>query len=160
MTILQDIRFRSTLSTERPDYTTTEDTTTEDTTTEDTTTESTTGTTTEDTSTETTTGTTTESTTERTTWSTTGTTNTMTTTRNTPPGRHPDTGDRLPVKETAVVVILALMGSAGILIYKKIRKQTYSIEIGHRAGLQHRHVCSVLHGGVLRNTGKNAHSLA
>ena len=102
--------------------TTTEDTTTEDTTTEDTTTESTTGTTTEDTSTETTTGTTTESTTERTTWSTTGTTNTMTTTRNTPPGRHPDTGDRLPVKETAVVVILALMGSAGILIYKKIRK--------------------------------------
>ena len=79
-------------------------------------------TTTEDTSTETTTGTTTESTTERTTWSTTGTTNTMTTTRNTPPGRHPDTGDRLPVKETAVVVILALMGSAGILIYKKIRK--------------------------------------
>ena len=102
--------------------TTTEDTTTEDTTTEDTTTESTTGTTTEDTSTETTTGTTTESITERTTWSTTGTTNTMTTTRNTPPGRHPDTGDRLPVKETAVVVILALMGSAGILIYKKIRK--------------------------------------
>ena len=46
----------------------------------------------------------------------------MTTTRNTPPSRHPDTGDRLPVKETAVVVILALMGSAGILIYKKIRK--------------------------------------
>ena len=102
--------------------TTTEDTTTEDTTTEDTTTESTTGTTTEDTSTETTTGTTTESTTERTTWSTTGTTITMTTTRSTPPVRHPDTGDRLPVKEVAGVVILALMGSAGILIYKKIRK--------------------------------------
>lgn len=102
--------------------TTTEDTTIEDTTTEDTTTESTTGTTTEDTSTETTTGTTTESTTERTTWSTTGTTITMTTTRSTPPVRHPDTGDRLPVKEVAGVVILALMGSAGILIYKKIRK--------------------------------------
>ena len=116
--------------------TTTEDTTTEDTTTEDTTTENTTtedttteDTTTEDTTTEgtttehSTTGTTTElTTTEHTTWSTTGTTNTMTTTRNTPPGRHPDTGDRLPVKETAVVVILALMGSAGILIYKKIRK--------------------------------------
>lgn len=101
--------------------TTTEDTTTEDTTTEDTTTEDAT---TEDTTTEhSTTGTTTElTTTEHTTWSTTGTTNTMTTTRNTPPGRHPDTGDRLPVKETAVVVILALMGSAGILIYKKIRK--------------------------------------
>lgn len=102
--------------------TTTEDTTTEDATTEDTTTESTTGITTENTSTETTTGTTTESTTEHTTWSTTGTTITMTTTRSTPPVRHPDTGDRLPVKETAVVVILALMGSAGILIYKKIRK--------------------------------------
>lgn len=102
--------------------TTTEDTTTEDATTEDTTTESTIGITTENTSTETATGTTTESTTEHTTWSTTGTTITMTTTRNTPPGRHPDTGDRLPVKETAVVVILALMGSAGILIYKKIRK--------------------------------------
>ncbi len=102
--------------------TTTEDTTTEDATTEDTTTESTTGITTENTSTETATGTTTESTTEHTTWSTTGTTITMTTTRSTPPGRHPDTGDRLPVKETAVVVILALMGSAGILIYKKIRK--------------------------------------
>ena len=101
---------------------TTEDTTTEDATTEDTTTESTTGITTENTSTETATGTTTESTTERTTWSTTGTTITMTTTRSTPPVRHPDTGDRLPVKETAVVVILALMGSAGILIYKKIRK--------------------------------------
>ena len=102
--------------------TTTEDTTTEDATTEDTTTESTTGITTENTSTETATGTTTESTTEHTTWSTTGTTITMTTTRSTPPVRHPDTGDRLPVKETAVVVILALMGSAGILIYKKIRK--------------------------------------
>lgn len=102
--------------------TTTEDTTTEDATTEDTTTESTTGITTENTSTETATGTTTESTTEHTTWSTTGTTITMTTTRSTPPGRHPDTGDRLPVKETAVVVILALMGSAGILIYKKVRK--------------------------------------
>lgn len=97
--------------------TTTEDTTTEDTTTEDTTTEDAT---TEDTTTEhSTTGTTTELTTTE---HTTGTTNTMTTTRNTPPGRHPDTGDRLPVKETAVVVILALMGSAGILIYKKIRK--------------------------------------
>ncbi len=102
--------------------TTTENTTTEDTTTEDTTTESTTGITTENTSTETATGTTTESTTEHTPWSTTGTTITMTTTRSTPPVRHPDTGDRLPVKETAVVVILALMGSAGILIYKKIRK--------------------------------------
>ena len=102
--------------------TTTEDTTTEDATTEDTTTESTTGITTENTSTETATGTTTESTTEHTTWSTTGTTITMTTTRSTPPVRHPDTGDRLPVKETVVVVILALMGSAGILIYKKIRK--------------------------------------
>ena len=106
--------------------TTTEDTTTEDTTTEDTTTEDTTteDTTTEDTTTESsTTGTTTElTTTERTTWSTTGTTNTMSTTRNTPPGRHPDTGDKVPVKEAASIVILALVGSAGILIYKKIRK--------------------------------------
>ena len=110
--------------------TTTEDTTTEDTMTEDTTTEDTTGTTTEsttteDTTTENTTGTTTESTTtegtttEHTTWS---TTVTMTTTRSTPPGRHPDTGDRLPLKEIAGVIVLALMGSAGIVIYKKLRK--------------------------------------
>ena len=102
--------------------TTTEDTTTEDTTTEDTTTESTTGITTENTSTETATGTTTESTTEHTTWSTTGTTITMTTTRSTPPVRHPDTGDRMPVKEVAGVIALTLVGSAGILIYKKLRK--------------------------------------
>lgn len=95
--------------------TTTEDTTTEDTTTEDTTTESTTGTTTELTTTE-------ETTTEHTTWSTTGTTVTMITTRSTPPGRHPDTGDRLPLKEIAGVIVLALMGSAGIVIYKKMRK--------------------------------------
>ena len=115
--------------------TTTEDSTTEDTTTEDTTTEDTTGTTTEstttedttteNTTTENTTGTTTESTTtegtttEHTTWS---TTVTMTTTRSTPPGRHPDTGDRLPLKEIAGVIALALMGSAGIVIYKKLRK--------------------------------------
>ena len=115
--------------------TTTEDSTTEDTTTEDTTTEDTTGTTTEstttedttteNTTTENTTGTTTESTTtegtttEHTTWS---TTVTMTTTRSTPPGRHPDTGDRLPLKEIAGVIVLALMGSAGIVIYKKLRK--------------------------------------
>lgn len=105
--------------------TTTEDTTTEDTTTEDTTTEDTTteDTTTEDTTTEDTTGTTTEATTtEHTTWSTTGTTVTMTTTRSTPPSRHPDTGDRLPTKEIAGVIIFALMGSAVIVIYKKIRK--------------------------------------
>ena len=108
--------------------TTTEDTTTEDTTTEDTTTESTTGKTTEDTTTESTTEKTTESTTtedtttEHTTWSTTGTTVTMITTRNTPPGRHPDTGDRLPLKEITGVIVLALMGSAGIVIYKKLRK--------------------------------------
>ena len=97
--------------------TTTEDTTTEDTTTEDTTTEDTTteDTTTEDTTTE-------HTTTEHTTWSTTGTTVTMTTTRSTPPGRHPDTGDRLPAKEIAGVIIFALMGSAGIVIYKKIIK--------------------------------------
>ena len=115
--------------------TTTEDSTTEDTTTEDTTTEDTTGTTTEstttedttteNTTTENTTGTTTESTTtegtttEHTTWS---TTVTMTTTRSTPPDRHPDTGDRLPLKEIAGVIALALMGSAGIVIYKKLRK--------------------------------------
>ena len=115
--------------------TTTEDSTTEDTTTEDTTTEDTTGTTTEstttedttteNTTTENTTGTTTESTTtegtttEHTTWS---TTVTMTTTRSTPPDRHPDTGDRLPLKEIAGVIVLALMGSAGIVIYKKLRK--------------------------------------
>ena len=115
--------------------TTTEDSTTEDTTTEDTTTEDTTGTTTESTTTEdtttenitteNTTGTTTESTTtegtttEHTTWS---TTVTMTTTRSTPPGRHPDTGDRLPLKEIAGVIVLALMGSAGIVIYIKLRK--------------------------------------
>ena len=108
--------------------TTTEDTTTEDKTTEDTTTESTTGKTTEDTTTESTTEKTTESTTtedtttEHTTWSTTGTTVTMITTRNTPPGRHPDTGDRLPLKEITGVIVLALMGSAGIVIYKKLRK--------------------------------------
>ena len=112
--------------------TTTEDTTTEDTTTEDTTTEETTteDTTTEDTTTETTTTedtttedtTTEETTTEHTTWSTNGTTVTMTTTRSTPPGRHPDTGDRLPLKEIAGVIVLALMGSAGIVIYKKMRK--------------------------------------
>ncbi len=105
--------------------TTTEDTTTEDTTTEDTTTEDTTteDTTTEDTTTEDTTGTTTEATTtEHTTWSTTGTTVTMTTTRSTPPSRHPDTGDRLPTKEIAGVIIFALMGSAVIVTYKKIRK--------------------------------------
>ena len=110
--------------------TTTEDTTTEDTTTEDTTTEDTTteDTTTEDTTTESTTGTTTElttteeTTTEHTTWSTTGTTVTMITTRSTPPGRHPDTGDRLPLKEIAGLIVLALMGSAGIVIYKKMRK--------------------------------------
>ena len=120
--------------------TTTEDTTTEDTTTEDTTTEDTTGTTTESTTTEdtttentttedtttedttieTTTGITTELTTEHTTWSTTGTT--KTTTRSTPPDRHPDTGDRLPVNEIAGVIVFALMGSAGIVIYKKLRK--------------------------------------
>lgn len=105
--------------------TTTEDTTTEDTTTEDTTTEDTT---TEDTTTETTTGTITEltttegTTTEQTTWSTTGTTVTMTTTRSTPPGRHPDTGDRLPLKEIACVIVIALMGSVGVLIYKKVKK--------------------------------------
>ena len=46
----------------------------------------------------------------------------MTTTRSTPPGRHPDTGDRLPLKEIAGVIALALMGSAGIVIYKKLRK--------------------------------------
>ena len=108
--------------------TTTEDTTTEDTITEDTTTESTTGKTTEDTTTESTTEKTTESTTtedtttEHTTWSTTGTTVTMTTTRSTPPGRHPDTGDRLPLKEITGVIVLALMGSAGIVIYKKVKK--------------------------------------
>ena len=110
--------------------TTTEDTTTEDTTTEDTTTEDTTteDTTTEDTTTENTTGTTTElttteeTTTEHTTWSTTGTTVTMITTRSTPPGRHPDTGDRLPLKEITGVIVLALMGSAGIVIYKKVKK--------------------------------------
>ena len=97
--------------------TTTEETTTEDTTTEDTTTETTTTeeTTTEDTTTE-------ETTTKHTTWSTNGTTVTMTTTRSTPPGRHPDTGDRLPLKEIAGVIVLALMGSAGIVIYKKMRK--------------------------------------
>ena len=120
--------------------TTTEDTTTEDTTTEDTTTEDTTGTTTESTTTEdtttentttedtttedttieTTTGITTELTTEHTTWSTTGTT--KTTTRSTPPDRHPDTGDRLPVNEIVGVIVFALMGSAGIVIYKKLRK--------------------------------------
>ena len=119
---------------------TTEDTTTEDTTTEDTTTEDTTGTTTESTTTEdtttentttedtttedttieTTTGITTELTTEHTTWSTTGTT--KTTTRSTPPDRHPDTGDRLPVNEIVGVIVFALMGSAGIVIYKKLRK--------------------------------------
>ena len=125
--------------------TTTEDTTTEDTMTEDTTTEDTTGTTTESTTTEgtttentttedtttedttieTTTGITTEltttegTTTEHTTWS---TTVTMTTTRSTPPGRHPDTGDRLLLKEIAGVIALTLMGSAGIVIYKKLRK--------------------------------------
>ena len=105
--------------------TTTEDTTTEDTTTEDTTTEDTT---TEDTTTETTTGTITEltttegTTTEQTTWSTTGTTVTMTTTRSIPPGRHPDTGDRLPLKEIACVIVIALMGSVGVLIYKKVKK--------------------------------------
>lgn len=82
---------------------TTENTTTEDTTTEDTTTEDTT---TEDTTTE----------------NTTGTTVTMTTTRSTPPGRHPDIGDRFPAKEIAGMIIFALMGSAGIVIYKKIRK--------------------------------------
>lgn len=100
--------------------TTTEDTTTEDTTTEDTTTENTTteDTTTEDTTIETTTGITTElTTTEHTTWST-----TKTMTRSTQPGRHPDTGDRLPLKEIAGVIALALMGSAGIVIYKKLRK--------------------------------------
>ena len=110
--------------------TTTEDTTKENTTTEDTTTEETTteDTTTEDTTTENTTGTTTEltttekTTTEHTTWSTTGTTVTMITTRSTPPGRHPDTGDRLPLKEIAGVIVLALMGSAGIVIYNKMRK--------------------------------------
>lgn len=110
--------------------TTTEDTTTEDTTTEDTTTEDTTteDTTTEDTTTENTTGTTTElttteeTTTEHTTWSTTVTTVTMITTRSTPPGRHPDTGDRLPLKEITGVIVLALMGSAGIVIYKKVKK--------------------------------------
>lgn len=115
--------------------TTTEDTTTEDTTTEDTTTEETTteDTTTEDTTTEAatteiTTGTTTELTTteetatEHTTWSTTGTTVTMITTRSTPPGRYPDTGDRLPLKEITGVIVLALMGSAGIVIYKKVKK--------------------------------------
>ena len=99
---------------------TTEDTTTEDTTTEDTTTEDTTteNTTTEDTTIETTTGITTElTTTEHTTWST-----TKTTTRSTPPDRHPDTGDRLPVNEIAGVIVFALMGSAGIVIYKKLRK--------------------------------------
>ena len=105
--------------------TTTEDTTTEDTTTEDTTTENTT---TEDTTTETTTGTTTEltttegTTTEQTTWSTTSTTVTMTTTRSIPPGRHPDTGDRLPLKEIVCVIVIALMGSVGVLIYKKVKK--------------------------------------
>lgn len=100
--------------------TTTGDTTTEDTTTEDTTTENTTteDTTTEDTTIETTTGITTElTTTEHTTWST-----TKTMTRSTQPGRHPDTGDRLPLKEIAGVIALALMGSAGIVIYKKLRK--------------------------------------
>lgn len=100
--------------------TTTEDTTTEDTTTEDTTTENTTteDTTTEDTTIETTTGITTElTTTEHTTWST-----TKTMTRSTQPGRHPDTGDRLPLKEIAGVIALALMGSAGIVIYKKLRR--------------------------------------
>ena len=100
--------------------TTTEDTTTEDTTTEDTTTENKTteDTTTEDTTIETTTGITTElTTTEHTTWST-----TKTMTRSTQPGRHPDTGDRLPLKEIAGVIALALMGSAGIVIYKKLRK--------------------------------------
>lgn len=100
--------------------TTTEDTTTEDTTTEDTTTENTTteDTTTEDTTIETTTGITTElTTTEHTTWST-----TKTMTRSTQPGRHPDTGDRLPLKEIAGVIALTLMGSAGIVIYKKLRK--------------------------------------
>ncbi len=100
--------------------TTTEDTTTEDTTTEDTTTENTTteDITTEDTTIETTTGITTElTTTEHTTWST-----TKTMTRSTQPGRHPDTGDRLPLKEIAGVIALALMGSAGIVIYKKLRK--------------------------------------
>ena len=110
--------------------TTTEDTTTEDTTTEETTTEDTTteDTTTEDTTTETTTGTTTEltttegTTTEQTTWSTNVTTVTMTTTRSTPPGRHPDTGDRLPLKEIACVIVIALMGSAGVVIYKKVKK--------------------------------------
>ena len=110
--------------------TTTEDTTTENTTTEDTTTEDTTteNTTTEDTTTETTTGTTTEltttegTTTEQTTCSTTGTTVTMTTTRSIPPGRHPDTGDRLPVKEIACVIVIALMGSVGVVIYKKVKK--------------------------------------
>ena len=110
--------------------TTTENTTTEDTTTEDTTTENTTteDTTTEDTTTETTTGTTTEltttegTTTEQTTWSTTSTTVTMTTTRSIPPGRHPDTGDRLPLKEIVCVIVIALMGSVGVLIYKKVKK--------------------------------------
>ena len=43
-------------------------------------------------------------------------------TRSTQPGRHPDTGDRLPLKEIAGVIALALMGSAGIVIYKKLRK--------------------------------------
>ena len=105
----------TTTGTTTTENTTTEDTTTEDTTTEDTTTESTTGTTTELTTTE-------ETTTEHTTWSTTGTTVTMITTRSTPPGRHPDTGDRLPLKEIAGVIVLALMGSAGIVIYKKMRK--------------------------------------
>ena len=100
--------------------TTTEDTTTEDTTTEAATTEITTGTTTELTTTELTT--TEETATEHTTWSTTGTTVTMITTRSTPPGRHPDTGDRLPLKEITGVIVLALMGSAGIVIYKKVKK--------------------------------------
>ena len=100
--------------------TTTEDTTTEDTTTEDTTTEITTGTTTELTTTELTT--TEETATEHTTWSTTGTTVTMIMTRSTPPSRHPDTGDRLPLKEITGVIVLALMGSAGIVIYKKVKK--------------------------------------
>ena len=105
--------------------TTTEDTTTEDTTTEAATTEITTGTTTELTTTELTTTeltTTEETATEHTTWSTTGTTVTMITTRSTPPGRHPDTGDRLPLKEITGVIVLALMGSAGIVIYKKVKK--------------------------------------
>ena len=104
-------------TTEDTTGTTTESTTTEDTTTENTTTEDTT---TEDTTIETTTGITTELTTEHTTWSTTGTT--KTTTRSTPPDRHPDTGDRLPVNEIVGVIVFALMGSAGIVIYKKLRK--------------------------------------